>query len=227
MIRWDLFSVSKKITLHCYCGWSKKVVLYWDLYIHWSPYYTLSQYSPIPIHSFKLIEPSYLRFSAMEGGRTDLALAIVWWKECFPTASEETVFGASPSIVSFAVEFAAESPVDVRIRQKVPFNRLMSIFFAWGNRKSEDTACYETEKELRMRTSTGPLGMCSEGFPLWNCGVCKIIGKETFWLIKSTYLYSKSCKLGISNSVKFKCLDVTVGSNSFKRWADGYIASSA
>ena len=54
-----------------------------------------------------------------------------------------------------------------------------SVRNTFGRR--EDTACYETEKELRMRTSTGPLGMCSEGFPLWNCGVCKIIGKETFW----------------------------------------------
>ena len=37
----------------------------------------------------------------------------------------------------------------------------------------------------------------------------------------SSYLHSNSCKLGISNFVKFKCLDVTVSSNSFKRWADG------
>ena len=64
----------------------------------------------------------------MEGGSSDFAAAMVLWKECLPTASDESVFGASPSTVAFNVVLGAS--VEAKMRQKVPFSRLMSIFLA-------------------------------------------------------------------------------------------------
>ena len=63
----------------------------------------------------------------MEGGRSVLAAAMVLWKEWDPTASVEGAdLGASLSAVASKEGDSAE----VKMRQNVPFNRLMSIFFA-------------------------------------------------------------------------------------------------